>query len=112
MLGQSFKERLQCYLEGRARVLGWLGVMNSVIEYIEGHLSDEINMEKIASLSGYPAITFQRMFSIVCDFSLSEYIRRRRLTMAAFELLNSDEKIIDIAAKYEFRLRRGNIMNV
>lgn len=76
--------------------------MNNVIEYIEKNLDNEININKIAEISCYSVTTFQRMFSIICDMSLSEYIRHRRLTLAAFELQNSNIKIIDIAAKYQY----------
>lgn len=76
--------------------------MNNVIEYIEKNLDNEINMNKIAEISCYSVTTFQRMFSIICDMSLSEYIRHRRLTLAAFELQNSNIKIIDLAAKYKY----------
>jgi AraC-type DNA-binding domain-containing proteins len=76
--------------------------MNDVIEYIEKNLDNEINMNKIAEISCYSVTTFQRMFSIICDMSLSEYIRHRRLTLAAFELQNSNIKIVDLAAKYKY----------
>lgn len=82
--------------------MSWLEKMNNVIEYIEKNLDNEINMDKIAEISCYSVTTFQRMFSIICDMSLSEYIRHRRLTLAAFELQNSNIKIIDLAAKYYY----------
>lgn len=80
----------------------WLEKMNSVIEYIEQNLDNEIDMNKIAEISCYSVTTFQRMFSIICDMSLSKYIRHRRLTLAAFELQNSNIKIVDLAAKYNY----------
>lgn len=82
--------------------MGMLEKMNEVIEYIENNLENEIDMNKIASISCYSQTTFQRMFSIICDLPLSEYIRRRRLTQAAFDLQNNDIKIIDIALKYGY----------
>lgn len=82
--------------------MSWLEKMNNVIEYIEKNLDNEINMNKIAEISCYSVTTFQRMFSIICDMSLSEYIRHRRLTLAAFELQNSNIKIVDLAAKYYY----------
>lgn len=45
---------------------------------------------------------FQRMFTYIADTNLSEYIRRRRMTQAAFELQNSDVRIIDLALKYGY----------
>lgn len=82
--------------------MGWLENMNNVIEYIENNLDQEIDMSKVAEISCYSVTTFQRMFSIICDMSLSEYIRHRRLTLAAFELQNSNIKIVDLAAKYNY----------
>lgn len=82
--------------------MSWLEKMNNVIGYIEKNLDNEINMNKIAEISCYSVTTFQRMFSIICDMSLSEYIRHRRLTLAAFELQNSNIKIVDLAAKYKY----------
>ena len=82
--------------------MSWLEKMNNVIDYIEKNLDNEINLNKIAEISCYSVTTFQRMFSIICDMSLSEYIRHRRLTLAAFELQNSNIKIVDLAAKYNY----------
>lgn len=82
--------------------MSWAEKMNEVIEYIEKNLDNEIDMNKVAEISCYSATTFQRMFSIICDMPLSEYIRCRRLTLAAYELQNSNIKIIDLAAKYNY----------
>ncbi len=82
--------------------MNWLNQMNYVMDYIEKNLESEIDMNVVAELSCYSVTTFQRMFSIICDISLSEYIRRRRLTLAAFELQNSNIKIVDLAAKYQY----------
>lgn len=76
--------------------MSWLDIMNRVIDYVEEHLNQEIDMNEVEAISTYSAITFQRMFSIVCDISFYEYIRRRRLTMAAFDLQNSNEKVIEL----------------
>lgn len=76
--------------------------MNNVMEYIENNLDSNIDMSKVTQISCYSATAFQRMFSITADVTLSEYIRHRRLTLAAFELQNTDIKIIDISAKYGY----------
>ena len=82
--------------------MSWAEKMNDVIEYIEKNLDNEIDMNKVAEISCYSATTFQRMFSIICDMPLSEYIRCRRLTLAAYELQNSNIKIVDLASKYNY----------
>ncbi|UOQ92892.1 AraC family transcriptional regulator [Halobacillus shinanisalinarum] len=76
--------------------------MNEAIDYIEEHLLDEINLKEVARRAYCSEYHFKRMFSFLAGVSLSEYIRRRRLTLAAFELKNSQEKVIDLAMKYGY----------
>ncbi|WP_163529887.1 AraC family transcriptional regulator [Halobacillus ihumii] len=76
--------------------------MNEAIDYIEKHLLDEVNLKETARRAYCSEYHFKRMFSFLAGVSLSEYIRRRRLTLAAFELKNSQEKVIDIALKYGY----------
>ncbi len=79
--------------------MDWLERMNGAISYIEDNLDNEIDFEEIAKIACCSTYHFQRMFSFIVDVPLSEYIRRRRLTLAAFELQNSSIKIIDLALK-------------
>jgi AraC family transcriptional regulator len=76
--------------------------MNDALNYIEENLDNDIDLRKVARLAICSEYHFQRMFSFLAGISLSEYIRRRRLTMAAFELNNSNVRIIDIAIKYGY----------
>lgn len=76
--------------------------LNQVIEYIEEHLDEDIDYAKIARIACSSQYHFQRMFVFVTGIPLSEYIRRRRLTTAAFELQNSNARVIDIAVKYGY----------
>lgn len=82
--------------------MDWLDRMNNTIDYIENNLSQEIDIEQIAKTACCSTYHFQRLFSFITDISLSEYIRHRRLTLAALELQNSNNKIIDIALKYGY----------
>lgn len=82
--------------------MDWVKQLNEAIYYIEENLADEISYEAISKISGCSVYNFQRMFSYIADKPLSEYIRSRRLTMAAFDLLNSTERIIDISLKYGY----------
>ena len=75
---------------------------NETMKYIEETLTDRINERKIALLSGYSYPLFSRMFSIMVDYPLSEYIRFRKLSCAAIDLRETDEKIIEIAFKYGY----------
>lgn len=76
--------------------------MNIAIDYIEEHITDDIDFSKLSQLSCCSAYNFQRMFSFVTDVSVVEYVRRRRMTLAALELQNSDIKVIDAALKYGY----------
>lgn len=82
--------------------MNWYERMNKTIDYIEDNLSGYIDFEKISSIMCQSAVSFQRTFSIVTDISVFEYIRRRRITLAAFELQKSKVKVIDIAIKYGY----------
>jgi AraC family transcriptional regulator len=76
--------------------------MNEALSYIEENLTDDIDFKEVARLALCSEYHFQRMFSFLAGVSLAEYIRRRRLTVAAFELNNSNIKVIDIAVKYGY----------
>lgn len=76
--------------------------MRMAMDYIESNLDGDIEYEKIAQVALCSQYHFQRMFGFLIGVPLSEYIRRRRLTLAAFDLQNGNEKIIDIALKYGY----------
>ena len=80
----------------------WLNRMNEALDYIEDNIEDNIDYEEIAKKAYCSTYHFQRMFSFIIGTPLSEYIRRRKLTLAAFELQNSDIKIIDLGMKYGY----------
>ncbi|WP_042148855.1 AraC family transcriptional regulator [Paucisalibacillus sp. EB02] len=72
------------------------------IDYIESNLDGELDIEEIAKIAFMSKFHFQRMFSMLTGYTVSEYIRNRRITKAAQELVNSNRKIIDIALKYGY----------
>jgi AraC family transcriptional regulator len=80
----------------------WLKNLSSAIDYIEDNLAGEISYEEAAKIACCSVYYFQRMFSYVAGIPLSEYIRRRRMTQAAFELQSSDIKVLDVALKYGY----------
>lgn len=67
---------------------------NNTIDYLETVLDDEIDEKKVTQLSGYSYSMFSRLFSILTETTLSEYLRSRRLTEAAVILRNKDEKLL------------------
>ena len=82
--------------------MNWLECIEGAIDYIESHLKEDFSIEDVAShvymSSGY----FQKAFSMLCGFTVGEYIRNRRLAEAGKDLLSSNEKIIDIALMYGY----------
>lgn len=76
--------------------------MNEALNYVEKNLTEDIDFKEVARLAFCSEYHFQRMFSFLAGITLSEYIRRRRLTLAAFELNNSNIRVIDAAIKYGY----------
>lgn len=82
--------------------MDWLGRMNEAINYIEKNLTNEINHTEVAKVACCSMHHFQRMFSFIAEVPLSEYIRRRRMTLAAFELQTTNVKVLDVSLKYGY----------
>lgn len=79
-----------------------LSRMNKALAYIEEHLTEEIDYREVAKIAHCSEYHFKRMFSFLSGIGLSEYIRRRRLTLAALDLKDTNLRIIDIAIKYGY----------
>lgn len=82
--------------------MDWITGMQKAIDYIEENLTEDINYEKIAEKSYSSSYHFQRVFSILCGYTLGEYIRLRRLSLAGAELAGGKGKVIDVALKYGY----------
>ncbi len=80
----------------------WLDKMNDALRYIESHIEEKIDYAEIARIACCSMSRFQRMFTFATDITISEYVRRRRMSLSAYELLDSDIKIIDLALKYGY----------
>lgn len=76
--------------------------LNEMINYIENNLENKIENAKLAQILGVNEYTMKSIFSLLCGMSISEYIRKRRLSNAGFDLCKSREKIMDIAQKYQY----------
>lgn len=79
----------------------WIDRLNEAMEYIEAHLTDKIDYGRLSQIACCSSYHFQRMFAYMAGIPLSEYIRRRRMSLAAVDLRNG-EKIIDVAHKYGY----------
>ncbi len=81
----------------------WIERLNDAISYIEKHLTDEIDYEQLGQIACCSSYHFQRMFTYMAGIPLSEYIRRRKMSLAAVDLQSTDMKIIDAAGKYGYQ---------
>ena len=82
--------------------MDWITGIQNAINYVEDHLAEEIDYDAVAKASLSSSHHFQRIFSILCGYTLGEYIRYRRLSLAGTELAEGRGKVIDIAAKYGY----------
>ena len=82
--------------------MDWIIGLQKAIDYIEDNLTETIDYEMVAAQSFSSSYHFQRVFSILCGFTIGEYIRNRRLSLAGTELATSDVKVIDVALKYGY----------
>jgi len=80
----------------------WSDRMNSALDYIETNLEGDIDNAEAAKKACCSLFHFQRMFMVVLGNTPAEYVRKRRLTLAARELTSTDAKVIDIALKYGY----------
>ena len=80
----------------------WIERLNDAVRYMEEHLTDEISYEQLGRIACCSSYHFQRMFAYMAGVPLSEYIRRRKMSLAAVDLRSRDAKVIDIAAKYGY----------
>ncbi|MGN0546973.1 MAG: helix-turn-helix domain-containing protein [Acutalibacteraceae bacterium] len=76
--------------------------LNKAVAYVEANLSDEIDIDRVARIACIDANSFIRFFGFMAGMTFNEYVRRRRLTLAAFELHDRSKKVIDIAVKYGY----------
>lgn len=82
--------------------MNWIQGIQKAIDYIEANITDEIDFEAVAKQAFSSSFHFQRVFGILCGYSLGDYIRMRRLSLAGEELSRGNGKIIDIALKYGY----------
>lgn len=81
---------------------GWTEGIQNAIQYIEDNLTEELDIAEIASRAYVSPFYFQKIFGVLCGFTVGEYIRNRRLSLAAEELSLSDVRVVDVAMKYGY----------
>lgn len=82
--------------------MNWITGMQRAIDYVEAHITEDIDYAEAARQSYSSSYHFQRVFSLLCGMTLGEYIRRRRLTLAGAELSAGETKVIDAALRYGY----------
>ena len=80
----------------------WDEQINKAIAYIEANMEGSIDMDEVAKIMCQSKISFQRSFSLIMNISIHEYIRRRRMTLAAIALRNSSIKVVDLALRFGY----------
>ena len=80
----------------------WVERLNEAIAYLEEHLTDEVDYGRLGQIACCSSWHFQRMFAYMAGVPLAEYIRRRKMSLAAVDLREKDAKIIDVAGKYGY----------
>lgn len=80
----------------------WIEQLNNAMNYLEEHLTDENDYKQLGRIACCSSFHFQRMFTYMAGIPLSEYIRRRKMSLAAVDLQGKDMKIIDVAEKYGY----------
>ena len=82
--------------------MNWIAGMQKAVDYIEDHLTQPIDYDAVAAQSFSSSYHFQRVFGLLCGFTVGQYIRNRRLTLAGTELATTEAKVIDVALKYGY----------
>ena len=76
--------------------------LNRAMTYVEEHICDEVQLAEVAKVTSYSSYHFGRIFYYITDMPLSEYIRKRKLSLAAMEIQSCKVKVIDLAIKYGY----------
>ena len=76
--------------------------LNKMISYIENNLLNEININDLSKIVGISSNSLQRIFTFITGITITEYIKRRRLSKAFEEIKNTNTKIVDVALKYQY----------
>jgi len=76
--------------------------LNRAMAYIEAHIDDDIALSDVSSVTAYSPYHFGRLFYYIAEIPLSEYIRKRKLSLAAMKLQNGRDRVIDLAVLYGY----------
>ncbi len=80
----------------------WVDAIQNAVEYIEEHITDNITADDVAEYVYMSSFYFQKGFSMLCGYTVAEYIRNRRLALAGVKITSTNEKIIDVALEFGY----------
>lgn len=82
--------------------MDWIKIISYAIDEIENHLCDNITVNDLTKKHFVSPFYFQKMFAVICNYTISEYIRNRRMTLAGYEIIDTKNSILEIAIKYGY----------
>lgn len=82
--------------------MDWITSIQQTVDYIEDHMGEELDANRLAEKVYISQFYFQKIFTILCGCTVSEYIRDRRMTVAGYEVIDTEYSILDIALKYGY----------
>ncbi len=80
--------------------MDWIKIIQNAVDMIESEIREKIDADYLAEKQYVSSFYFQKMFSTLCNCTVSEYIRNRRMTLAGYEISDTDNSILDIALSY------------
>ena len=80
----------------------WAEAIGEAVKYIESHITEELTMYEVAAHVNISPFYFQKGFSILCGYTIAEYVRKRRMALAGEELITSDITVMELAMKYGY----------
>lgn len=85
----------------------YINSIKKALNYIENNLQEDIDLSAIAKEAGYSLYHFHRIFKGIVGDSMKDYVRKRRFTEAAKELVYTNKSIVEIGIKYGYESREG-----
>lgn len=87
--------------------MDWIRIVQNAINEIEMNIQTEMDADSLARNQFVSSFYFQKMFAALCDCTVGEYIRNRRLTLAGYDVIDTKQSILDIAVKYQYDSAEG-----
>jgi AraC family transcriptional regulator len=85
--------------------VNWVKSIQETIDYIENHIQEDLTIDFLAKRVFSSQFYFQKVFTMLCDCTVSEYIRNRRMTLAGFDIVDTEISILDMAVKSRIRVK-------